>query len=203
MRTEDCHDLQVSQRETESHFGTVICPESQQVWSRAQSPLIRWKCVKRFCLGRRSIASLPEWNQISETSFKTNLPIDSRTEKSQNHLLVTEVWTRSAEKAGQPRPDESPSDPQNCQFNNCAVLLSHLVLVFLLFTTIDNWHNFPFYYWTNQCMKVSHLWQQQLDWIHTLLISGTWQNLGKIGNIQNQNTGNGLTLPHNNWTKLW
>lgn len=60
----DCHDLRVSQRETESHFGTVICPESQQVWSRAQSPLIHCKCVKRFCLGRRSIASLPEWNQI-------------------------------------------------------------------------------------------------------------------------------------------
>lgn len=43
-----CHDLQVSQRETESHFGTVICSESQQVWSRAQSPLINWKCIKTF-----------------------------------------------------------------------------------------------------------------------------------------------------------
>ena len=32
--------------------------------------------------------------------------------------------------AGQQRPDEAPSDPQKCQFNNCAVLLSHLVLLF-------------------------------------------------------------------------
>lgn len=150
---------------------------------------------------------LPEWNQISETSFKTNQPIDSRTEKSQNHLLVAEVWTRSAEKTGQldQMNHHQTHKTVNLIIDSFIKSLSFVffVVVVDIVTTIDNWCNFPFYYWTNQCTKVSHLWQQQLDWIHILLTPGTWQHLGEIGNIQNQNTVNGLTLPHNNWTKLW